>query len=249
MRIKIVILLLLCLSINWISGAQIKLNPYYPYSKWSIGGGVGFSEIYGNLDHSNSEPVFRLNVERNANMWVSYGLEVQKGSLSDYEVKNHWTNGLSVYNQFTAYDLNAKIQIGELFRYPKSFLAKTLFGLYFGVGVGYMKNNVSNITLRFKHADKYTITDFDNINVKRNTENYFIPFNFGFNLHMTKRATFNINYQFSYAFSDYLDGYNFQAPIATNKYNDMFSVLSFGVNWYVGKVTYHYRKFGEKKKK
>ena len=53
---------------------------------------------------------------------------------------------------------------------------------------------------------------------------------------------FNINYQFSYAFSDYLDGYNFQAPTATNKYNDMFSVLSFGVNYYIGKVGFHYKK-------
>ncbi len=249
MRLKIIFLLLVGLSTGWESGAQIRLNPFYPYSKWSLGGGIGFSEIYGNLDHSNSEPVLRLNIERNSNMWVSWGLEVQKGALSDYEVKNHWTSGLSVYNQITAYDLHGKVSLGEFFRYPRSFLGKTLFGLYVGVGVGYMKNNVSNITLRFKHSDKYAITDFNSLNLKRNSANYFIPFNFGFDLHMTKRAVFNVNYQFSYAFSDYLDGYNFQTPIATNKYNDMFSVLSFGVNWYIGKVTYHYRRFGEKKKK
>jgi hypothetical protein len=46
----------------------------------------------------------------------------------------------------------------------------------------------------------------------------------------------NVNYEFSYAFSDYLDGYNFQKPTAKNNYNDMFSVLSFGLNFYVGHV-------------
>lgn len=231
------------------SGAQVRLDPFYPYSKWTVGVGAGFSEIYGNLSHSNSEPGFRVNVEHNSNMWVSFGLEAQKGALSDYEVKNTWTNGLSVYNQITAVDLNAKISLGEFFKYPRSFFAKTIFGLYAGIGIGYMYNDVSDITLKFRHQDKYSITDFNNSNIKTTSNNAFMPFFLGWNIHMTRRVMFNVNYQFSYAFSDYLDGYNFQAPTANNKYNDMFSVLSFGVNVYIGKVGFHYKKFGQKKMK
>src|ERR1700733_4516891 len=100
MKFKVIILLSLCFATCWNANAQVRLDPFYPYSQWTVGAGVGFSEIYGNLSHSNSEPVLRLNVERNSNMWVSLGLEVQHGALSDYEVKNHWTNGLSVYNQY-----------------------------------------------------------------------------------------------------------------------------------------------------
>jgi len=249
MKLKIVILLSLCLAAFRPADAQIRLDPFYPYSKWSIGAGAGFTEIYGNLSHSNSEPIFRLNVERNSNMWVALGFEVQRGALSDYEVKNTWTNGLSVYNKISTYDLYGRVSLGEFFRYPRSFFAKTLFGLYFGAGIGYMDNNVSNITLKFKHIDKYKINDYSNTNIKTSTSNFYVPFNVGFNLHMTRRVMFNVNYQFAYAFSDYLDGYNFQAPTATNKYNDMFSVFSFGINYYIGKVGFHYKKWGQKNQK
>jgi hypothetical protein len=249
MKLKVILLLSICVAAFASLNAQVRLDPFYPYSKWTVGAGAGFSQIYGNLDHSNSEPVFRLNVERNTNMWVALDLEVMRGAFSDYETKNTWTNGLSVYNKFTAVDLNGRISLGEFFKYPRSFFAKTIFGLYAGAGIGYMHNDISGITLKFKHQDKYTINDYDKDNIKRNTNNFFLPMNLGFNLHLTRRVMFNINYQFSYAFSDYLDGYNFKAPTATNKYNDMFSVLSFGLNVYIGKVGFHYKKHGEKKKK
>src|ERR1039457_946503 len=109
MKSKIIILLSLCFITCRNADAQVRLDPFYPYSMWTVGAGVGFSEIYGNLSHSNSEPVFRVNIERNSNMWVNLDLELQHGALSDYEVKNSWTNGLSVYNQFTAVDLNGRI--------------------------------------------------------------------------------------------------------------------------------------------
>jgi len=246
MKLRFFILVWLGVMTVGVSDAQIRLDPFYPYSQWTLGVGAGFSEIYGNLSNSNSEPMFRVNLERNANMWVSLGLEVQRGSLSDYEVKNTWTNGLSVYNQITTVALNGKVSLGEFFKYPRNFFQKTIFGLYAGAGIGYMGNNVSNITLKFKHQDKYTINDYDNSNIEPKTSNFYIPFNLGFNLHMTRRVMFNINYQFAYAFSDRLDGYDFQAPTATNKYNDMFSVLSFGLNVYIGKVGYHYKKHGQK---
>lgn len=235
MKMKIITLLSLCitaLSVN----AQIRLDPFYPYSKWTVGAGVGFSEIYGNLNNSNSEPMFRLNVERNANAWTYFGLQFQHGALSDYETKNHWTNGLNVYNQISTFDLNIKMSIGQIFKYPPNFFCKTIFGIYVGVGAGYMFNDVSNITTKFTKQSKYLITDYNSGNIKTRTQNFFIPFSLGWNIHMTKRCVFNVNYQFSYAFSDYLDGYDFPQPTAKNYYNDMFSVLTFGLNFYVGHV-------------
>ncbi len=243
-RKYIIIILLLTTFVK--SHAQIRLDPFFPYSKWTVGAGAGFSEIYGNLSNSNSEPVVRVSIDRNVNMWVSLGLEVQRGALSDYEVKNTWTNGLSVYNQITTAALNGKVSLGEFFKYPRNFFQKTIFGLYGGIGIGFMDNNVSDITLKFKHQDKYTINNYDNSNINPKTTNFYMPYNLGFNLHITRRIMFNINYQFCYAFSDYLDGYDFKAPTATNKYNDMFSVLSFGVNVYLGKVGFHKMKYGNK---
>lgn len=235
MKVRI-ILLSVCVALCASASAQVRLDPYYPYSKYTFGLGMGFSEIYGNLDHSNSEPMFRLNLDRNVNPWVSFGAEVQHGALSDYENKNHWTNGLSVYNQITTFDLNGKMSLGELFKGPNSFGTKTLFGLYVGFGIGVMNNDVSNISLKFKSKDKLYITDVDQSSVKRRTAALYMPFNLGFNLHLTRRCMFNINYQFCYAFSDYLDGYDFPQPTAHNYYNDMFSVFSFGLSFYMGHV-------------
>lgn len=236
MKIKIITLFSICIAAFFSSNAQIRLDPFYPYSNWTVGVGAGYSQIYGNLDHTNSEPVIRLDVQRNANPWVCLDFELQRGALSDYESKNHWTNGLSVYNTFTGFDVNGRISLGEFFNAPSSFLAKTIFGLYVGIGIGYMQNNVSDITLKFKSSDKLTITDYNTSNIETNSSNFYLPFIAGFNLHLTRRCMFNINYEFSYAFSDYLDGYNFQKPTANNNYNDMFSVLSFGLHFYVGHI-------------
>lgn len=235
MKLRFIILLSLCITAG-AAKAQIRLDPFYPYSHWSVGAGVGFSTMYGNLNHSNSEPVYRINVQRNGNAWMYLNAEIQHGALSDYETKNHWTNGMNAYNEFSSIAITGRMSVGQLFNFPKNFFAKTLFGIYGGVGVGYMSNYLSSITQKFKHQDKYLITDYDSRNIKRRTTNAYIPFVLGWNIHLTKRCMFNVNYQFSYAFSDYLDGYNFQAPTATNNYNSMFSVLSFGLDFYVGKV-------------
>jgi len=236
MKMRIITLVSLCLIAFTSITAQIRMDPFYPYSKWTVGAGAGFSQIYGNLNHATSEPVIRINVERNLNAWVYLDAEIFHGALADYETKNHWTNGMNVYNQIIGGELSARIALGQFFKFPPSFFAKTLFGIYGGVGGGYMFNNVSNITTKFNRQDKYLITDYNANNIKTRTSNFFIPFTLGWNLHLTKRCMFNINYEFCYAFSDYLDGYNFAQPTAHNYYNDMFSVLSFGLNFYVGHV-------------
>ena len=236
MKIKIITILSICIASFFSSSAQIRLDPFYPYSRYTVGIGTGYSQLYGDWSHINSESVMRLNIDRNVNEWVCYDLQVQHGGLSDYETKNHWTNGLSDLNTFTSVHLQGRICIGELFNAPQNFFAKTIFGIYIGAGAGYMWNNVSNITLKFKSTDKLLITDYNGSNIQTSSSNFYLPFCVGINLHLTRRCMFNVNYEYSYAFSDNLDGYNFSQPTATNKYNDMFSVLSFGLNFYVGRV-------------
>ncbi len=236
MKSKIIILLSLCIASFVKTNAQVKLDPFYPYSKYTLGVGVGYSKVYGDMPKSYSQPVYRLNVQRNANAWVNVGLEVQKGALSGYTGKNNWTNGISSFNQYWSVALDGRVSLGEFFNYPQSFAAKTLFGLYVGAGIGYLKNDITNISTKFKKSDKYFITEFDKTNIELDENNIFIPINVGFNLHLTRKCVFNINYQFSYTFSDYVDGYNFKAPTATNEYNDMYSVLSFGLHFYMGNV-------------
>jgi hypothetical protein len=235
MKSKIILLSLLT-TLALKSIGQVRLDPFYPYSKWTVGLGMGFTEMYGDLRNSNSEPVYKFHIDRNTNEWVYYGIEVQRGAVSDYDPKERWTNGISAYNQFTNVALNGKISLGELFNHPNNFFAKTLFGLYVGAGVGYMFNNVSSITYKFHNLDKYVITDYSPANINTGQNCVYLPFTVGLNLHMTRRVVFDVNYEMCYAFSDYVDGYSFQAPYAKNNYNDMFSMLTFGLDIYIGKV-------------
>ena len=234
-----IILLSVCLITYLPSFAQVRLEPFYPYSKLTFGIGLGNSHMYGDLQKSISEPVYRLNIDRNFNSYTSVGLEVQHGALSSEEFRNHWTNGLSMYNQYTSANINGRVSLGQFFQYPSNYLWKTLFGLYIRTGFGVMSNNITNISYKFKNKDKLEIKDIYASSIKTDQLVTYIPYNMGFNLHLTKRCQFNINYQFNYAFSDYVDGYNFPNPPANNYYQDMYSVLSFGLNFYLGHLIDH----------
>jgi len=236
MKMKFITLLSLCIATVLTSSAQIRLDPYYPYSKWTVGAGVGFTEIYGSLNHSNSEPTFHINLDRNINAWTYLDLEAQHGAFSDYETRNHWTTGMNAYNQYSAFALSIRMSLGQIFKYPPNFFCKTLFGIYGGIGGGYMFNNLTNITQKFSLQAKYTIDDFNSQNIKTSSSNWYIPYILGWNIHLTRRCMLNVNYEFCYAFSSYVDGYNFQQPTADHKYNDFFSMLTFGLNFYVGHI-------------
>jgi len=238
MKNKISALLLVCMAaMGMQSKAQVRLDPFYPYSKYTFGVAAGYSTLYGDWQNSNSEPLYKISVARNVNEWVNIDAEFQKGGLNDYESKNHWTNGLSVFNQYTSFSLTGNVSLGELFNWPRNFIAKQIYGIYIGTGIGYMHNDITNITLKFRNADQYLITDYDPNNVKTKSNNFYWPINVGINLHITKLVALNVNYQFNYCFSDYVDGYSFQQPTATNQYNDMYSVLSVGLHFYIGHIS------------
>jgi hypothetical protein len=234
MKSKFIVLLSVCLTSSILSFSQVRLEPFFAYGKYTLGLGIGNSHMYGDLEKSISQPVYRLNFERNINSYSSFGLEAEYGALSSEEYKNHWTNGLNMYNQYTAVDLNGRVSLGQFFDYPKNYFYKTLFCLYVRAGFGVIGNNITNITYKFRNKDKLDIKDVSFQSIKTNEYAYYVPASVGFNLHLTRRCMFNINYKFCYTFSDYVDGYNFPTGNAKNYYNDMYSVLSLGLSFHLG---------------
>jgi hypothetical protein len=216
--------------------AQVRLEPFWPYSQYSLGFSAGNTTMYGDLQNSVSEPIYRVTFERNFNSYTGVGLEYQNGALASQENRNHWTNGLSSYDQLNTLALYGRVSLGQFFKYPKNYLMKNLFGLYFGTGIGCVYDDVSNITLKFRNRDPSTIQDYNEKYIRTTVWSAYIPYNIGFNLHLTKRVMFNVNYQFCYFFSDYIDGYNFTNPPANNYYNDMCSMLTFGLIFNLGPV-------------
>ncbi len=152
MKNKIIVLLTFFLATTSLQAqTQLRLDPFYPYSKYSIGIGMGFTKLYGDWNNSKSEPVLKVSVARNANEWVNVNFELQKGGLNDFEPKNLYTTGLNAYNNFTAGAITGNIALGELFNWPKNFLMKQLYGIYFGAGIGYM-HNLTDITLKYRYS-------------------------------------------------------------------------------------------------
>jgi hypothetical protein len=215
---------------------QVRLEPFWPYSNYTLGISVGTSEIYGALNHSVAEPVYKAAVDRNFNSYSSVGIDLQHGAISSYETPNHWTNGMSEYNQFSTIDVHGRVSLGQFFKYPKNYLWKNIFALYVQTGFGLMATDITNITMKFKNRENYTIDDVYPNAIKQHKIIPYIPYNIGYNLHLTKRAMFNVNFQFCYTFSDYVDGYYFPQPQAHTYYNDMYSILSFGLIFNLGKI-------------
>lgn len=241
---KSILLSIAVAAVSLTSFGQVRLEPFYPYSNYTLTFAIGNSRMYGDLDKSISNPVYRASLERNFTPFTSVGAEVLYGALSSEEFKNNWTNGLTMYNQFTAANINGRVSLGQFFHYPSNALWKNLFGLYGRVGFGVMMNNVTNISYKFRNRDAYKITDLNAKYINTDEVILYVPYSVGFNLHLTKMAMFNINYQFNYCLSDYVDGYNFSNPPANNYYQDMYSVLSFGLSFYLGKI--HDGEFDEK---
>ena len=234
MKSKFSVVVFLLLVVFSSVSAQVRLEPFFSYGKYTLGFGIGNSHIYGDLEKSIAEPVYKVNLERNINSYSSFGLEAEYGALSSEEYKNHWTNGLSMFNQYTSVELNGRVSVGQFFDYPRSYFYKTLFGFYFRSGFGVIANNITNISYKFRNKDKIDITDVSRQSVKTGELAYYVPFNLGFNLHLTRKCLFNMNYKFCYTFSDYVDGYNFPTGNAKNYFNDMYSVLSLGLSFYLG---------------
>lgn len=200
-------------------------NRYYKYDLML---NAGFTKIYGDLQHTDYEPAFRFSFDRYLNRRVAMGIVFRRGTFSEYEDKNSWTDGLRVNNQFTTVALQTRI---SPFKVNGNNLVS---GIYIGTGIGILFSDISNISTKFHDKDNFLITQVFPSAINTNSAAFYIPFNFGVNIPLSRKVFLNYNYEFSYSFSDDLDGYNFKGGVA-NKYNDMFSIMSLGIGFRFGK--------------
>ena len=237
MKTKFILLTLSVLTVSLSSFAQVRFVPDDPYNEYSIGVGIGYTTMYGDLKESNPSPAFILDVAKHMSPNILIGAELQHGTLSSTEPANHWTTGLNMTNQYNSFNINGKVTFAEFLKHPDNIGLRALSKFYVGAGVGLIDNNITSITEKFKTSDLKTIDpDF-----KKKSIALIVPLNFGLNLYVKsflgyKGAQFNINYQLNYAASDYVDGYKFPPATTRNKYNDLYSVLSVGIALYIGHV-------------
>jgi len=216
---------------------QLTFDPANPFNSFSLGAGIGFTTIYGDLEKSNHKPVVMVDLERHLTTDIIVGVELQHGSISSRTSANSWTTGLSETNQFTAININSRVCLSQFIYNPKNAVTRALSKFYIGTGLGVIDNDLTNITRKFKDSDLKTIDP----DIKTSSVALVLPVNMGINIDLKKILDFrgaqlNINYSLTYSFNDYVDGYSFSKSTTRNQYNDVYSMLSVGFSFYLGQI-------------
>ena len=256
MKTKILTLLSIGITAFYSSSAQVrteisvreKNNSSYDVGEagfnahsFSIGFGLGSTKMYGDLPKSNPQPAYIGYFEKNLSPFVSYGWTVSLGDLSSRDPKT----GLRSFNHFTSVDQHLTVEMGSLFTlvdrsFGENMVLRILGGLYAGVGLGIINNDVKRIA---QPTELHGNVNTTNPDILQNSTALYIPLNVGFNFHVPKLwkfkgCVFNANFQYSSTMSDYVDGYNFKS-VRANEYNDMYSTLTVGLHFYIGTTSMH----------
>lgn len=198
------------------------------FYKLSIGGGAGGTLAFSDLQKKKLAFAAYGSVDYQLTPYVSLGLELQKGELAGGDITFD-PNNRQFINSYITGSGNLKVQLGEFlnsYHLRNNFLYN-IRGLYAGVGVGMIKNKISNV--RYYGANFYPGSDYSKEGlVLLNTGiNFYIPDQWGHT-----RYAINLNLQNTITIGEGLDGYE----DIKNKNQDMYTYFSLGFRYYLGPV-------------
>ncbi len=200
----------------------------------SFGFGIGSTKMYGDLPKSNPQPVYIGHLEKNLTPSIIFGETIMIGDLSSQDLKTK----LRSFSHFTSIDEHINVELGTLFtvfnrNYNDNIALRIFGGIYGGVGLGLINNNVKKIV-------NISSDGTSNPVLMKNSTGFFIPINIGYTLHvphflfMKSGFMANVNFQYEDCQTDYIDGYS--PPHTANKKNDVFTVMSASLKFY---LTHH----------
>jgi hypothetical protein len=212
--------------------AQIRDDPADAYSHLHVVGfNFGGTLIYGDLKHHPIRDGYSVTYGCNLSDKIRIGIEGAAGALYSDNPATEWTDGLNSNNNFKTANVNARYSFNNLFKKRGAKNKEIKNRLYWGLGVGYLSNNLSTLTTRLR-PDQQPIK-----NTNTNSSTATLLENIGADLKLPKnkilpKTVLNINFQATYAFSDYVDGYSFTS--AHNNFNDLYFMLTAGLHFYFG---------------
>ena len=198
---------------------------------------AGGTLIYGDLDNFPVSSMLCLNYGRNISSKYTVGIEVSRGVMESKNSANSWTSGLTSISNFTASSIYLKHTWNNIFKTKFTKFEETKCRIYVATGFGNIINDFSSITTHLRPNESYKVHWY-----KQHNTALYIPFNIGLdyklpNTSIFKNAVLNYNFQMSYAFSDYIDGYRLIG--LKNQNNDIFFLISVGLHFYFGKFDSH----------
>lgn len=200
------------------------------YYRYSVGGGGGGAVAFADVGYKKITFVGYGGLEYYATPFVSFGLEVQKGQFAGGDLfKDRYHR--EFVNDFLSATVNVKVQLGEfLTRYDlQNVFLNTVRGSYLGVGLGVIKNDVSNI--RSWNGTTYPGADrSDEMVIPLNAGiNFYIPNEWGYH-----RFVINMNLQHTITLGEGLDGYGVRGFGSSSEHNDVYWYGSIGLKYNFG---------------
>lgn len=227
---------LVFLGVFMCSASQAQIN----FSRYSIGGGVGITQSFSDLQKIGTAQSFLFNADYYFTPYITVGLEGQYGTIKggDKATDAHLRQ---FQNGYMSILLNGRLQIGEFINYERSEFLYNIRGLYFGTGIGLIQNKMTAIERVKQDGSNYVFPGTDQ------SKNLQVPVNFGINFSFydgwgETRYIVSAGYQMNLTIGEGMDGYNDPSSIFRNNSPDMYSFASVGVKYCFGPEGISYRR-------
>ncbi len=229
------------LLLVFIGSFSFAQSNYFKMS-YGFGGGVNksYTDVYKGGFGYTAYGVFDYHITP----FVTLGLEGQYGMVQGGDIETDPHNRQFV-NKYKTLSVNVKLMLGEVVDYDKSEFLYNIRGLYLGLGVGVVNNNITDI-VRYKPSWAAYDPGYGPFPGQDKSNNLLVPINFGFNYFINDgygymRYIININAQSNFTFGEGLDGYNDSSTKFKNYSPDVYNSYTIGFKYMLGRIK-SYRK-------
>ncbi|ASU33422.1 hypothetical protein [Mucilaginibacter xinganensis] len=206
----------------------------YNYAPYDIGTSIGIARVYGDAETVNAMPSVNFNFTYNATPFTNFVFEAQLGKLRGGD-SVLTKSGRYFNNDFAAFIFRGQLQLGEIIDYSRSPFNNALKNLYVSIGMGFIKNNITQISRYSKKVPGYYTGGDDK------SKEPFIPLRIGYefklyNTYSQPSVKIDVGYGYNYVLGDGLDGFT------AGSQKDVYSQFTLGVKFAIGSSDISYRK-------
>lgn len=229
------------LLLVFIGSFSFAQSNYFKMS-YGFGGGVNksYTDVYKGGFGYTAYGVFDYHITP----FVTFGLEGQYGMVQGGDIETD-PHSRQFVNKYKTLSVNVKLMLGEVVDYDKSEFLYNIRGLYLGLGVGVVNNNITDI-VRYKPSWAAYDPSHGPFPGQDKSNNLLVPINLGFNYFIKDgygymRYIININAQSNFTFGEGLDGYNDSSTKFKNYSPDVYNTYTIGFKYMLGSIK-SYRK-------
>jgi hypothetical protein len=206
----------------------------YNYAPYDIGTSIGIARVYGDAETVNAMPSINFNFTYNATPFTNFVFEAQLGKLRGGD-SVLTKSGRYFNNDFAAFIFRGQLQFGEFLDYSNSKLSNALKNLYVSVGMGFVRNNITQISRSSEKVPGFYTGGDDK------SKEPFIPLRIGYefklyNSYSQPSVKIDLGYGYNYILGDGLDGFT------AGSQKDVYTQVTLGVKFAIGAAATSYRK-------